>query len=159
MRREADGDVTYSLSNSPADTPLARLAWMESQRYFVERSIQDGKSGLGWDEFQAYKFRAWQHQTALTTLASWFIAQIQLDWTERFPRAPSLAEELGVEVLPRLSLANVCELLRAAMPLPRLSNREARELIVTHLLNRTRSRRSRLKKQASEVRDHTRDPP
>ncbi len=159
MRREADGDVTYSLSNAPADTPLERLVWMESQRYFVERSIQDGKSGLGWDEFQAYKFRAWQHQTALTTLASWFIAQIQLDWTERFPRAPGLAEELGVEVLPRLSLANVCELLRAAMPLPTLSNREARELIVTHLLNRTRSRRSRLKKQASEAREHTRDPP
>jgi len=159
MRREADGDVTYSLSNASAGTSLERLAWMESQRYFVERSIQDSKSGLGWDEFQAYKFRAWQHQTALTALASWFIAQTQLDWTDRFPRAPGLIEQLRVTVLPRLSLANVCELLRAAMPLPRLSNQEARELIVTHLLNRTRSRRSRLKKQASETRKHTTGPP
>ena len=159
LRREADGDVTYSLSNAPANTPLERLALMESQRYFVERSIQDTKSGLGWDEFQARKFRAWEHQTALTTLASWFIAQTQLDWAERFPRATGLAAELGVDVLPRLSVANVCELLRAAMPLPSLSNQEARELIVTHLLNRIRSRRSRLKKQALESREHTRDPP
>lgn len=159
MRREADGEVTYALSNAPADTPLERLAWMESQRYFVERSIQDAKSELGWDEFQAYKFRAWEHQTALTTLASWFIAQTQLDWAERFPRDDGLTAELGVDVLPRLSVANVRELLRAAMPLPRLSNQEARELIVTHLLNRTRSRRSRLKKQASEAREHTRAPP
>jgi hypothetical protein len=66
----------------------------------------------------------------LTTLASWFIAQTQLDWAERFPRASGLVEELGVDVLPKLSLANVCELLRAAMPLPRLSKQEARALIL-----------------------------
>jgi hypothetical protein len=35
---------------------------MHSQRYFVERSIQDAKSEMGWDEFQAQKLRAWEHQ-------------------------------------------------------------------------------------------------
>jgi SRSO17 transposase len=158
MRREADGEVRYALSNASAATPLERLAWMESQRYFVERSIQDAKSELGWDEFQARKLRAWEHQAALTVLASWFVAQTQLDWAERFPRAIGLEAELGVDVLPELSVANVRELLRAAMPLPRLSNRAARELVLTHLLNRMRSRRSRLNKQASEARQHIRDP-
>jgi hypothetical protein len=38
--------------------------------YFVERSIQDAKSELGWDEFQAIKYRTWEHQLALTMLVS-----------------------------------------------------------------------------------------
>jgi SRSO17 transposase len=61
MRREADGEIRYALSNAPAEEPLERLAWMEAQRCFVERSIQDAKSELGWDEFQAQELRAWEH--------------------------------------------------------------------------------------------------
>jgi SRSO17 transposase len=49
------------------------MAHRKSQRYIIERSNQDAKSELGWDEFQATKFRAWEHQLALTILASWFI--------------------------------------------------------------------------------------
>jgi len=158
MRRESNGDIRYSFSNAPADTPLADLALMEAQRYFVERAIQDAKSELGWDEFQAIKFRAWEHQAALTILASWFVAQTRLDWAERFPRDVDLAAELGVDLLPELSVANVRELLRAAMPLPVLTREKARELVVTHLLNRTRSRRSRMKKSASELGQRSRDP-
>jgi SRSO17 transposase len=158
MRREEDGEVKYALSNAPPDTPLEHLAWMESQRYFVERSIQDAKSELGWDEFQARKLRAWEHQTALTAMAAWFVAQTKLAWAQCYPRETSLAAELGVDVLPELSVANVRQLLRAAMPLPHLSKHAARELIVTHLLNRTHSRRSRLRKQESETRHLARDP-
>ena len=151
MRRDSDDDIQYAFSNAPPDTPLERLAWMESQRYFVERSIQDAKSEIGWDEFQAIKFRAWEHEAALTVAASWFIAQTQLDWAQRFPRDATLTAELGVDQLPRLSVANVRELLRAAMPLPSLSPQQARELVITHLLNRTRSRKSRLKKSNLEI--------
>jgi hypothetical protein len=53
--------------------------------------------------------------------------------------------------LPCLSVANVRELLRAAMPLPSLSRQEARELVINHLLNRTRSRKCRLKKSNLEI--------
>jgi SRSO17 transposase len=157
MRRENDGDIQYAFSNAPADTPLERLAWMEAQRYFVERSIQDAKSEIGWDEFQAIKFRAWEHQAALTVLASWFVAQTQLEWMQCFPREASLTAELEVDLLPELSVANVRELLRAVMPLPSLSKQQARELIVTHLLNRTRSRKSRLKKSKQELQQRIKD--
>lgn len=158
MRQEADGDIRYALSNAHAEEALERLAWMEAPRCFVERSIQDAKSELGWDEFQAQKLCAWEHQLALTVLASWFIAQTRLDWVQRFPPDPGLQEALDVAWLPALSMANVRELLRAAMPLPHLSEAEARQLVAKHLLNRTRSHKSRLRKQLQEVRSHTRDP-
>jgi SRSO17 transposase len=139
--------VTYVLSNACEDTTLETMAWRKSHRYFIERDNQDSKSELGWDEFQAMKYRAWEHQLALTILASWFIAETRLDWMERFERDPTLLEQYEVDVLPRLSVCNVRELLRAAMPLPQLSTQEATTLVVEHLVNRTRSRRSRLRQQ------------
>ena len=139
--------VTYVLSNAAKDTPLETMAHRKSHRYFIEQSNQDAKSGLGWDEFQAVKYRAWEHQLALTILASWFIAETRLDWMKRYARDPALLEHYEVDVLPMLSVGNVRELLRAAMPLPQLTPQEAADLVVKHLVNRTRSRRSRLREQ------------
>jgi SRSO17 transposase len=156
MRRETDGDLRYSLSNAAAETPLSRLAEMEAGRYFAERAIQDAKSELGWDEFRAIKYRAWEHQAALTVLASWFLAQVRLEWAERYPRDECLAHKLEVDVLPELSVANVREMLRAVLPLSQLTPERAQKLVVKHLLNRTRSRRSRLKK--SQLLPRSRDP-
>jgi SRSO17 transposase len=141
-------EIRYSLSNAPSQTPLTTLAQRKSQRYFVERSIQDAKSELGMDEFQAIKYRAWQHHLALTILASWFIAETRLDWEEEHPRDPSLTEDYEIDTLPALSMANVREMLRATLPLRQFSPEQAALLVVKHLDNRTRSRRSRLRKHS-----------
>ena len=138
--------ITYVLSNATEDTPLETMAWRKTHRYLIERSNQDEKGELGWDEFQTRKFRAWEHQLAMTILAAWFIAETRLDWIKRFTQDPALLAKYEVEVLPQLSVGNVRELLRAAMPLPQLSPYEAAQLVMTHLVNRTRSRKSRLKK-------------
>ena len=145
MIRQDARQITYSLSNASAETSLETMAWRKSHRYFVERSNQDEKGELGWDEFQAIKYLAWEHQLALTILASWFIAITRLDWMKRFERDPALLEQYEIDVLPLLSVGNVRELLRAAIPLPQLSVEEAAELVVEHLTNRTRSRKSRLR--------------
>ena len=141
--------VTYSFSNAAEDTPLLTMAKRKSQRYFVERSNQDAKSELGWDEFQAIMYRAWRHQLALTIAASWFITETRLDWARDYAHDPKLLAHYEIDVLPNLSMSNVRELLRAAMPLPQLSPRDAACLVVKHLDNRTRSRRSRLKRTRS----------
>ena len=145
MKRQGE-DIRYSLSNAPQQTPLLTLAQRKSQRHAVERSLQDAKSELGMDEFQAIQYRAWEHHLALTLLASWFIAETRLDWAADHPRDPTLVEEYAMDVLPALSMANVRELLRATLPLRQLSPQQAAALVVQHLDNRTRSRRSRLKK-------------
>lgn len=61
---------------------------------------------------------------------------------------PKYDPAIITDVLPLLSVANVRELLRAAMPLPQLTTQQAIDLVVEHLVNRTRSRRSRLRKLA-----------
>ncbi len=150
MRQEADGRYTWALSNAPADTALSQLAWWKCQRYFVERANQEAKSELGWDEWQARKYLAWEHHLALTVLASWFIAQTKYDWALTYQRDPDLLQDLEVDLLPALSFANVRSLLRAVMPLRQLSPQQAIDQVIEHLFNRTQSRKSRLKKQLAE---------
>jgi len=121
------------------------LAELLCGRYFVERVIQDSKDEQGWDEFQAQKYLAWEHHTALTACALWFIATTKLSWAEECQRDPELVQQLEVEVLPALSTANVREMLRSVMPLPQLSPEEAQAQVVKHLVNRSRSTASRLR--------------
>ena len=45
VRREVGGNkVKYSLCNAPASTSVRRLAFMQAQRYWIERTFQDAKN-------------------------------------------------------------------------------------------------------------------
>ena len=147
MRQESDGKHTYAFSNAPADTELPQRAKWKCQRSFIERANQDAKSELGWDELQAQKYLAWQHHLALTVLASWFINQTKYQWTCKYKRDPVLLEALCVSILPALSVANIRSLLRSVMPLKQLRPSLTVEQVIEHLLNRTLSRKSRIKNQ------------
>jgi SRSO17 transposase len=147
IRHENAQRFTYALSNAPADTAPVRLAELKCVRHFIERANQDAKSEIGWDDLQAQKFRAWEHHLAMTILATWFIAQTKLDWAKTNPRDSQLSQQLGLENLPALSVANVRRMLQAAMPLPQLSPEDARRLVAKHLVNRSRSTHSRLEAQ------------
>lgn len=148
IRRDLNGRHAYALSNAPEDTTLTVLAQRKCQRSFIEQANREAKSDFGWDEIQTTKYRAWQHHLALTILAAWFIAETKLDWAIEFARDPALLTQYEIEVLPTLSVANVRTMLRATLPLPQLNTEEAAALVVKHLVNRTRSRKSRLKNRA-----------
>lgn len=148
-RREETGRVSYALSNAVPESSLEELAKMKCERHFIESSNQEAKSELGWDELRAQKYPAWEHHLGLVILAQWYIVQTRLEWARKFPVNEQLSKELGVarEELPRLSVRNVRELLRATLPLPEVTRERSRELVSKHLLNRVRVRRSRLKKK------------
>jgi SRSO17 transposase len=148
--RQEGGQPTYALSNAPTPTPAAQLVEWKCRRFGIECANRDAKSELGWGDFMAQKYAAWEHHLALTILAGWFIAQTKVAWATEHGRDGRLAEALGVNRLPALSVANVRELLQAVLPLPQLSPEQARRLVVNHLVDRARSTRSRLKAQRRE---------
>lgn len=135
---------SYTLVNAPADAPIERVVELSVRRYFVERTFQDAKSELGWAEFQARKYRAWEHHLALVAATLWFAAQTKLEWEREHRPEVALAMELGVAVLPALSTANIRELMRAVLPPAQLTPADAVQLVVKHLVRRARSIRSRL---------------
>jgi len=91
----------YSLSNAPSKATTQRLAYQQSQRFWVEQAIKDGKDGMGIDEYQARKWRAWHHHVALTLLACLFVLKMRLS---------------NREELPLLSLTDVREILAFLLP-------------------------------------------
>jgi hypothetical protein len=125
------------------------MQW-RGQRYFVERTFQDEKSEMGWDELVAQKYRAWMHHAALAALALYFVMSVRRRWAEQYPRSEGLKEELGIPKLPALSVANIRELLAAVMPLQRFTPAQAMRVVMRHLENRARSTRSRRSKQEQE---------
>ncbi len=138
---------SFTLINAATETPIERLAEWSARRYFVERTFQDAKDELGWAEFEARKYRAWEHHLALTAAALWFAAQTKLEWERECRRDIRLALETGVPALPALSTANLRELMRAALPLSPPTLAEASLSVVKRLVQRARSIGSRLRAQ------------
>jgi SRSO17 transposase len=68
----------YSLSNAPSDTPLPRLFYMQGQRYWVERAIEDGKSHAGLADYQVRTWAGWHHHMAMVMLALLFMLETKI---------------------------------------------------------------------------------
>jgi len=87
VRREIDspGEIKYSLSNAPADCSALKLARMQAQRYWIERSFQDAKSHLGMAHYQARGWPAWHRHMALVMMAQLFMLEEREALRENYP--------------------------------------------------------------------------
>jgi hypothetical protein len=71
------------------------------QRYWVERSFQDGKGEAGLDHYQARGWLSWHHHVALVAMALLFMLQERLALHQH---------------LPLLSCADITRLLAKVLP-------------------------------------------
>jgi SRSO17 transposase len=104
VRREvgAPEELKYSLSNAPEKTSLARLAQMQGQRYWVERSFQDAKSQAGLNHYQARGWKAWHHHMALVMMALLFMLKERIEHQVAHPLLSCAdIETLLAHFLPR----------------------------------------------------------
>lgn len=101
-RNRKQWQFKYSLSNAPLRITTERLAYMQAQRFWVEQAIRDCKDGLGMDEYQVRKWRAWHHHTSLTMLTGLYILKVKLENRDN---------------LPLLSVTDVREMLQFFLPL------------------------------------------
>jgi SRSO17 transposase len=82
---QARDEIKYSLSNATEHTPLQRLAQMQGQRYWVERSFQDGNSQAGLGHHQVRGWKAWHHHTALVMMAMLFMLKERIEHRKVYP--------------------------------------------------------------------------
>jgi SRSO17 transposase len=84
VKREGDSKNTlkYSLSNASEDTSIERLAFMQGQRYYVERALEDGKSACGMAEYQVRSWTGWHHHMAMVMLTMLFMLKIKFQYND-----------------------------------------------------------------------------
>jgi SRSO17 transposase len=140
VRREINGSkINYSLSNAPANTSLKRLAYMQAQRYWVERSFQDSKNSCGMGDYQARSWRSWHHHMALVMMAMLFMLEQRL---------------VHKNSHPLLSCSDVISLLCHFFPKRTINSEEVlRQLEVRHRKRRA-SIRSAYRRQQQNTRNY-----
>ena len=79
------GEIKYTLSNAPAETSVRRLAYMQGQRYWVERSLQEAKSEVGMAQYQVRLWQGWHHHMAMVLMALLFLLETRRKHREEFP--------------------------------------------------------------------------
>lgn len=85
-RNLADNKIKYSFTNfAPYHTTIERLAYMQAQRYWVERAFQEAKSELGMSDYQVRKWNAWHHHMALVMLSLSFLVKERIVRQETHP--------------------------------------------------------------------------
>ncbi len=87
VRREeqSPAKLKYSLSNAQFHTTTDRLAYMQSQRYWIERSFQDAKNQCGMSDYQARGWRSWHHHMAMVLLVMLFFLEERVRHKEEYP--------------------------------------------------------------------------
>jgi SRSO17 transposase len=120
VRREINSPekIKYSLCNAPSNTPTRRLAFMQAQRYWVERPFQDAKNQCGLGEYQARGWVAWKHHMSMVMLAMLFMLEQRLK---------------NQTDIPLLSCADITTLLKSVLPRRDITEKEMlRQLQVRH---------------------------
>lgn len=120
VRREINSPQKkkYSLSNASSNTPTKRLAFMQAQRYWVERPFQDAKNQCGMGEYQARGWFAWHHHMSMVMMAMLFILEQRLHHQGD---------------IPLLSCCDITTLLKSVLPRRDISETEIlRQLGVRH---------------------------
>jgi SRSO17 transposase len=114
VRREVNSPETikYSLTNTPKELPAERLAYMQGQRYFVERCFQDAKGSAGMDHYQVRSWQAWHHHMALVMMSMLFMLETRIEQKGKYPllSCPDISKLLAT-FLPRRD-ADIDEVLR-----------------------------------------------
>jgi len=125
VRRElgAREEIKFTLSNAPAETPLERLAVMQGQRFWVERSFQDAKSTCGMADYQVRLWSGWHHHIAMVMIAMLFMTE------ERIAQHDSE---------PLLSCADIVALLKHFLPQAAVT----REDVIEQMRRRHRQRQA-----------------
>jgi len=107
VRRERDSKNTlkFSLSNAPVDTTIGRLAFMQGQRFYIERALEDGKSTCGMADYQVRGWTGWHHHMTMVMLAMLFMLQVKVKMGDTCQLISSMdIRELLYHFLPKRAI-------------------------------------------------------
>jgi SRSO17 transposase len=84
--RKDKNNLKFSLTNfTEQEVSLEELAYMQGQRYWIERCFQENIGELGMTDYQVRKYNAWYHHMALVMLAMHYILKKRIKHKNDIP--------------------------------------------------------------------------
>lgn len=85
---ETDAEVKYYICWTPTDEPLETMALVTGTRYRVEEYLEEGKSYLGMDQYEARAWSSWHHHMSLVALAHLYVTLTRQQLKKKLPNSP-----------------------------------------------------------------------
>lgn len=86
IKSKKEGAVKFALSNiKKEEKTTQQFAFMQGQRFWIERAFEDGKGELGMADYQVRKYNAWYHHQALVIMAMDYINETKSQHKESIP--------------------------------------------------------------------------
>lgn len=138
VRKELDGsDIKYCLANCPPEMPTISIARREAQRFWVERSFEDGKKEVSMGDYQTTGWLAWHHHMALVMMAMLFATRTRMRYQS---------------IVPLLSYYDICEMLAHFLPKRKASKAEVIRQMQTRHRMRQRDIESKTARRLAQLR-------
>jgi SRSO17 transposase len=133
IRKELDdSDIKYSFCNALEIQSWDRLAKMQSERYWIERSFQDAIAIAGMADYQVRNWKAWHHHMSLVLVAMFWITKEQC----------VLLKEVN-----EVSLADMVKIIIILVPPKVQTSLTVAKRILKNIRNRRDSRKSKMKQK------------
>jgi SRSO17 transposase len=78
LRKNADGQIKYAISNAPKKTTLAELTDASIMRWPIEQCFKEGKDQVGMDYYEHRSWPAWHRHMIYVFLALHFLLRLRL---------------------------------------------------------------------------------
>lgn len=133
IRQELDdSDIKYSFCNALEIQSWDRLAKMQSERYWIERSFEDAIALAGMADYQVRNWKAWHHHMSLVLVAMFWITKEQC---------------VLVKEVKDVSLPDMVIIIILLIPPKVQTSRTVARRILKNIRNRRDSRKSKMKRK------------
>lgn len=133
IRKELDdSDIKYSFCNALEIQSWDRLAKMQSERYWIERSFQDAIAIAGMADYQVRNWNAWHHHMSLVLVAMFWITKEQ---------------SVLINEVKEVSLFDMVKIIILLVPPKVQTSLTVAKRILKNIRNRRDSRKSKMKQK------------
>jgi len=89
IRKKADGEIKYALSNAPKDMPQKEMITVAGRRWTIEQLFREGKSYLGMGSYEIRSYTGWHRHMALVFLIMHFLLSVRIEFGKKKHPNPS----------------------------------------------------------------------
>lgn len=93
-RRFLNGDIRYSISNAPEDTPIEKFRDLARRRLTVERTFEECKSDLGLTHFGGRSYIGWHRHVLIVMIINLFLQLMGKKGTVDHEQSPEEGQQV-----------------------------------------------------------------